>query len=63
MEGVAEGSVARPAEAAAISSCVLRLVAAHPHLIVYRGPDDSHESPVLALLRMIECATPASRHA
>ena len=33
MEGVAEGSVARPAEAAAISSCVLRLVAAHPRLI------------------------------
>ena len=63
MEGVAEGSVARPAEAAAISSCVLRLVAAHPHFIVYDERDDSRDIQISALVGLQHVAPGGGRHA
>ena len=63
MKGVAEGAVARPAEAAAIPSCVLRCVAANPHLIVYRGPDDNGESQISALVGLQHVAPGGGRHA
>jgi len=63
MKGVADRSVARPAEAAAISSCVLRSAAANPHLIVYHRRGDSRDSQISALVGLQHVAPGGGRHA